>query len=97
MPDAPGVAFFVQILARKAKTEIEYDQEHKHEINKDSRLTVPRIAGVRIQTAYDFPNGKSWGTVNLIYGLERALGQALWVDDHLSPKWDATLRRRKRS
>ena len=98
--DAPGVAFFVQMLAKRVKDEIEIDKERRDEIPEESRFTVPRIArvaGVRIQTVYDFLNGKSWGTVNLIYGIERTLEQAVWPRDHISSRWTAMLKRRERS
>ena len=83
--DVPGVVFFVQDIARKVKVEVE----------ENDNLSVKQLAedaDVSMQTVYDFLNGDSWGTLTLIYSLERALQQSLWSRDHLSPKWDIMVR-----
>ena len=83
--DVPGVVFFVQNIARKVKVEVE-------ENNDLSVKQLAKDAKVSMQTVYDFLNGDSWGTLTLIYSLERALEQSLWSRDHLSPKWDIMVR-----
>ena len=81
--------FFAQSIAQKIKNELKNDKK------LDEKLTVKMIAKdaeVSMQTVYNFLNGDSWGTLTLIYSLERALQQSLWSRDHLSPQWDIMVR-----
>ena len=86
----PGVVFFVQNIARKVKAEVE-------ENNNLSVKQLAEDADVSMQTVYDFLNGDSWGTLTLIYSLERALEQSLWGKDHLHPRWDTMVRKHNSS
>ena len=89
----PGVVFFAQSIAQKIKNELKNDKKKDKKL--DEKLTVKMIAedaDVSMQTVYNFLNGDRWGTLTLIYSLERALQQSLWSRDHLSPKWDIMVR-----
>ncbi len=98
--DLPGEVLVVQRITQRIWEEINAGKDPNNEIDENNRITVEKIAdeaGVTIQTVYNFLNGNSWGTIRLLYGLERALGQQLWNQDHLSPRWDIELQRRRRS
>ena len=91
--DTPGVVFFAQSIVKQIEDELERDKKKDKKLDK--KLTVKQLAEdakVSMQTVYDFLNGDSWGTLTLIYSLERALQQPLWSKDHLSPKWDIMVR-----
>lgn len=96
----PGEVLVVRRIAERVWAEIDVGKDPTKKIDEDSRITVEKIAeeaGVAVQTVYNFLNGHSWGTIRLLYGLERALGQPLWNQDHLSARWDVELERRRRS
>lgn len=98
--DIPGEVLVVQRIAQRVWEEIDAGKDPNNKIDDYNRITVEKIAdeaGVTIQTVYNFLNGDSWGTIRLLYGLERALGQQLWTGEHLTSRWDAELRRRRRS
>lgn len=96
----PGEVLIVQRITQMIWDEINKDRDPDNETDKGQKITVAKIAdqsGVALQTVYNFLNGESWGTIRLLYGLERALGETLWTKDHLSPRWDVMLQRRRRS